>query len=143
MARQPKAFLACYLVLIRDGKIMLSRRANTGYQDGKYSMVAGHLEGKESVREALVREAREEAGFSLEQKGLKIIHVMHRHDVDREYIDFFVAFNTREEPTNLEPEKCDEIGWFPIEKLPESTIPYVRAAIEEIRKGEFYSEYRV
>lgn len=140
--RQPSAFLACYLVLIRNGRILLARRANTGFQDGKYSMVSGHLEGGETVSEAMVREAKEEAGLSLDPKGLRIVHISHRQDVDREYVDFFLASDTREEPRNLEPDKCDELGWFGVESLPNNTIPYVKIVIERIGKGEFYSEYQ-
>jgi len=139
--RQPKAFLACYLILIRNGEILLSKRVNTGFNDGKYSMVAGHFEGNESVWDALKREAKEEAGLILGQKGLRLIHIMHRLDVDREYVDFYVLSDTQEEPRNLEPNKCASLDWFDMEKLPDNVIPYVRNAIESIRKGEFYSEY--
>jgi 8-oxo-dGTP diphosphatase len=143
LARQPKAFLACYLVLIRDGRIMLSRRANTGYQDGKYSMIAGHVEDRESVWEALIREAREEAGMSLSSNMLKMLHIGHRQDIDREYIDFYIAADTKEEPRNLEPQKCDELKWFGLDSLPDGMVPYVRDAVENIKKGELYSEYVV
>lgn len=139
--RQPKAFLACYLVLIRRGKVLLSRRFNTGHLDGNYSMIAGHLEGRETVYEAMVREAKEEGGLALDPKRLKVVHIMHRLDFDREYIDFFVKSDTLEEPKNMEPQKCDRLDWFPLEELPENMVPYVLQAIEEIGKGEFYSEY--
>ena len=135
--------MACYLVLIKNGKILLSRRANTGYQDGKYSMVAGHLENNETVYSATIREAKEEAGLVLHEEGLKIVHVMHRQDVDREYIDFFVSSKTKEEPRNLEPKKCDQLSWFEIDNLPDSTISYIRLAIEKIKEGIIYSEYKV
>jgi 8-oxo-dGTP pyrophosphatase MutT (NUDIX family) len=138
--RRPKAFLACYLVLIREGKILLSRRANTGFQDGKYSMVAGHLEDRETVWDAIVREAEEEAGLTLDPKGLRIVHVSHRQDIDREYVDFYVMSDTKEEPRNLEPEKCDDLGWFDVKNPPKNVIPYVRAAIDCINRKEFYSE---
>ena len=50
---------AAYLVIVREGKILLLRRFNTGFEDGNYSMIAGHLEGNETFIQAMVREARE------------------------------------------------------------------------------------
>ena len=42
---------------------------------------------------------------------------------------------------NMEPEKCDDLRWFKINRLPENIIPYVRFAISKIRNKELYSEY--
>ena len=129
-----------HLLLVKRNKILLSRRFNTSWEDGKYSVVAGHLDGNETFREAMIREAKEEAGIDIELEDLKIVHVMHRKSVD-ERIDFFLAARKwRGEPRIMEPNKCDDMGWFEINNLPESTIPYIRQAIECFLKKGFYSE---
>ena len=54
---------AVYLVLFKDGKTLLSRRYKTGWRDGNYSLVAGHVDGKEPATEALIREVKEESSL--------------------------------------------------------------------------------
>ena len=53
--------VAVHLFLIKDGRILLLRRFNTGYEDGNFTVVAGHVDGNESYIDAMLREAKEEA----------------------------------------------------------------------------------
>ena len=64
---------------------------NTGLEDGKLSVVAGHVEPGEPV-------------------------------------------------TQAEPGKCSELVWAKLASLPEDTIPYVRAGIENFRRGVWFQE---
>ncbi len=132
---------SAYIVLIKDGKVLLARRQNTGFKDGWYGLPAGHMDGNESVRQACAREAKEEIGITVNPKDLTVVHVMHRR-MDDERIDFFTTTPRYEgEIQNCEPEKCDDLSWFPLDALPENTIEYIREALEHIQKGETYSEY--
>lgn len=51
-----RLIVAVYLILRQNGKILLARRANTGYADGFYSLPAGHLDGDELATEGMARE---------------------------------------------------------------------------------------
>lgn len=129
-------------MLKKANKVLLLKRFNTGYQNGKYSMVAGHLDSDETVREAMKREAKEEAGIDLDSNSLSIAHILHRNTPDREYVDFFLTTDKwRGQIRNTEPEKCSELGWFDINNLPENTIDYIAKVLERIGRGEFFSEY--
>jgi len=136
---------ASYLFLIRDNEILLLRRYNTGYEDGNYSVIAGHVDKGESFTEAIIREAKEEANITLKKDDLKVVHIMHRNSKttkNNERIDtFFVAENWSGELKNVEPNKCDDLSWFEIDKLPQNIIPYIKQAIEESLDNNFYSEH--
>jgi len=69
---------ASYLVLIKDNKILLQRRFNTGYEDGKYMMVAGKVDKGESFSKCVIREASEEIGITIKSEDLKMAHLMNR-----------------------------------------------------------------
>jgi len=129
------------MFFLRDNQILLIRRYQTGYMDGHYSIPAGHLDGNETVRLAAVREAREEIGVGLDPADIDFAGVFHRHEGD-ERVDFFV--NVRQwsgEPVNAEPEKCDELRWVQVNDLPETTIPYVRRAIQNFQAGIPFEEF--
>lgn len=137
-----RPFCAVQLLLVRAGHVLLARRANTGFADGQYGLVAGHIDGAESARAAVIREASEEAGISISPEDLVLVVTMHRHSPDREYIDlFFNAGAWRGEPKVGEPDKCDHIDWFAIDELPLTTIDYVRRAVECFRDGVTYCEF--
>jgi len=140
MKERFKTISAIHLFFIKNDQVLLSRRYNTGYQDGSYSVPAGHVEEGESVIQAGVREALEEVGVRLSEGDLEFGHVMHRKS-DRVSLDFFfICRNWHNEPLNCEPEKCDELRWVPLKQLPTNTIPYVVTALEKALNGEKYSE---
>jgi 8-oxo-dGTP diphosphatase len=133
--------VAVHLFFLKDNKILLLRRFNTGYEDGNYSVVAGHVDAGETVTQAAVREAQEEAGVVLQPGNLQVVHVMNRKSND-ERVDFFVVVKGwNGEIRNMEPEKCDDLAWFPLETLPANMIPYMLHAIENYQKGILYSEF--
>jgi 8-oxo-dGTP diphosphatase len=136
---------ASYLVLIKENKVLLSRRFNTGYEDGKYSMIAGHLEKGETFTKAIIREAKEEAGLIIKPEDLEIVHIMHRDNgraENNEYIDTFILAKKWKGTIEIkEKNKCDDLSWFDLDNLPENILPHVRLALYNMKNKIFYSEY--
>jgi 8-oxo-dGTP pyrophosphatase MutT (NUDIX family) len=137
--------LAVHLLLMDHDSLLMLRRFNTGWQDGNYSVVAGHIEGGEPASAAVIREAREEAGITISAHALQVCHVMHHLDHDgggRESVEvFFLCREWSGEPWNREPHRCDDLRWFPVAELPENTVRYVRDAIALSLAGTPYSEF--
>ena len=131
---------AVHLFIIRDGKISLARRCNTGWWDGSWSVIAWHVEEHEMPIEAMIREAREEAGIDL-IGNIQCIHSMYRTDHHGDRIDFFfMAEEIWGEIVIQEPDKCDGIEWFDLQNLPKNIIPYILQAITLSQQGITYSQ---
>ncbi|HTI15742.1 MAG TPA: NUDIX domain-containing protein [Dictyobacter sp.] len=141
MKERFKVIIAVHLFLFRGDQILLSRRFQTGYEDGNYSVIAGHLEGNEEVTIAMQREAHEEAGIHIKPEQMEVIGVMHRK-TDEERIDFFLAASQwNGEIYNAEPQKCDELAWFSLNNLPVNMIPYVRQALDNYQHGHWFTSF--
>ena len=136
-----RLLVAVHLFLIRNAHILLLRRYNTGYADGQYSVIAGHLDGDEEIKAAMIREAKEEAGISISPQALQIVGVMHRK-ADDERIDFFLSAKSwHGEIVNAEPHKCDELAWYALDALPGNVVPYVRKAINNYQQGSWFDSF--
>lgn len=136
-----KAIPAVFLFLKKDNKILLQRRFNTGYEDGKYSFVSGHVDEGETPMQAIIREVKEEAGITVRLEDLKFIHIMYRKGTDGARTDMcFTAEVWEGEPQLLEKDKADDIGWFEIDKLPK-VIDFVEEFVSHFTNGTLYSEF--
>jgi len=137
------SLVGAHIFLVRDQKVFLIRRFNTGFRDGHYSVPAGHVDDGETVIEAAVREAREEVGVTISLEDLAFVHVVHIRKLDPEHHDqmqfFFVAEKWVGEPENREPTHCDHADWYPLESLPENVVLYVAQALSLYPKRNFFS----
>jgi len=136
-----KIIPSVYLILIKDDKILLSRRSGTDYFNGSYSLPAGHLDGNETLKQAMIRETKEEIGILLDSGDLELVHAMNRRIPNNERVDFFfTAKSWQGEPKIMEPEKCSNLSWFELNNLPDNIIPYIKEAIGFFINNISYSE---
>jgi 8-oxo-dGTP pyrophosphatase MutT (NUDIX family) len=135
---------AAYLLLLREGddgiEVLLHLRRNTGYRDGHWAVVAGHVEHGESVLDAAVREAAEEAGVTVDTGDLVPLCTVHRTlrgggPIDQR-ADFFLAARTwRGEPRIMEPAKAAEMRFFALSALPQPCVPHERRVLDCVASG--------
>jgi 8-oxo-dGTP diphosphatase len=133
-----KVLPAVLAVLIKDNKVLLLRRANTGWLDGYYDPPAGHLEPGDTLQEGAIRELKEETGVLVDIKDLKLAHIYQNYNsLKIPYIGFmFVVKKWKGEPRIQETDKCDDMQFFDLNKLPEKTTPYVKLALKEVDNDE-------
>jgi 8-oxo-dGTP diphosphatase len=118
-----------HVLLERGGRVLMMRRAGTGFFDGLFSLPGGHVEADESLAQAAVRELAEELGVRVAPDALQMMGVVHRRS-DTNRIDFFMrAAAWAGEPQICEPHKCDRLEWAAPAALPRETVPYVAQAL--------------
>jgi len=137
-----RPYAAIFLILEKNGKTLLLKRKNTGFQDDKYSPITGHIDGGMTIAENAVREAMEEAGIAVKPEDIKIVYVAHQTGSSREYINFYLKADKWEgEPTNREPEFCSELGWYPTDNLPENIQDDVLFALDKMKQNSLFAEF--
>jgi 8-oxo-dGTP diphosphatase len=111
--------IAAVLILLKkDNKVFLIKRKNTGFDDEKYAIPGGHLEGNETARSAAIREAYEELGVKIHLDDLQFLNVTHLV-TNSERIHFtFLVEKWVGTPKNNEVAKASAAGWYSLEKLP-------------------------
>ena len=135
---------AAYVVLRRTGpggdEVLLQRRAGTGYMDGWWSVLAGHVDPGESVHEAAVREAAEESGVVVAPGALRPLTALHRFErggpqVEQRVDVFFEVTTWSGEPSLREPDRAAEMGWHPLHALPDDVVPHERLVLDLLASG--------
>ena len=141
-----KSFSAIFPLIMKDNdgcvQILLHRRQNTGYQDGKWDIAgSGHVDKNETAQAAVIRECKEELGIDVQMENLSFVHLSHRLATDRTYYDiYFLVKAYKGAPCIMEPDKCSELKWFPINNLPKELIEHRRQDIQNYLNKNLYSE---
>lgn len=129
------------LIFDEAGKLLLTKRGQHAKNErGRWEIPGGAIEFGETFEQGLKREIREELGIEIELKDMlqladHLIPDEQQHWVSPTYICEIVSGT----PTILEPQKCDEIGWFSLEeaaKLPLSIVTQQDIAILNQRRSQ-------
>ncbi|NPD03815.1 NUDIX domain-containing protein [Nocardioides sp. zg-1308] len=136
---------ASYVYLLREGEggteVLLQLRRGTPYMDGHWAAAAaGHVERGETAYDAARREAVEELGITDVDLAFAFTMQRSQHaDAIDERVDwFFTARSWTGEPRVVEPEKAAEVRWWPLDALPEPTVPHEAHALAHLFSGVGY-----
>lgn len=109
--------VAADTVIEKDGQVTLVKRGQEPFQ-GMWVLPGGHVEEGEQVREAAVREAREETGLDIEVDGILGIYDEPGRDPRGPVISVVYICSTGGEELEADTD-ADEARWFSFEEIPE------------------------
>ena len=142
MKERFKSAITVGMILINENnELLLQKRCNTGYMDGKYAIVSGHLEKNESMVSGIVREVKEEVNLDIKEENITLVCLIRRGDNDDYINSYFKCSEFSGTLKNMEVEKCSELKWFNIDNLPENIIPNDKRAIYNMINNIVLDEY--
>lgn len=129
------------LIFNDEGHLLLALRGKKAKNEqGKWEIPGGSVEFGETIEEALKREIKEELDIEIEVTEMLQLcnHII--PDEDQHWVSpTYICKITEGEPKIMEPEKCDEVGWFSLEdaeKLPLSIVTKQDIAILKKREHQ-------
>lgn len=115
--KRPK--IGVNVLVVQDNQLLLGQRKNTA-GDGDWGLPGGHFEWMESLIDGAKRELFEETGLIADLTFLNLINDP-LPDKDTHYVHInFLAENVVGQPKLMEPNKCYEWKFFPLDTLPEN-----------------------
>lgn len=139
-----RPFLASYLIIRRDSKILFELRVGKRWMSGFYGIPAGKVEKDETFSNTMIREAKEEIGITISLQDLRYRLTCHRYDKEDQasWVDVvFETSNWKGEIVNAEPKKHSKLVWLDPDDLPNNVIPSVKFMLDQIKAGKTYCEY--
>jgi len=115
------------MIFNSDGSVFLAKRGqDVRNESGKLEFPGGSIEFGETLEQALVREVMEEYGVAIEVQALiDVVNHLIPEEKQHWISPTYRCRITNGTPCIKEPHKCDEIGWYALEKIPEDQLTIV------------------
>ena len=133
--------IGCEAIIRRGEEILLGKRKNC-FGAGSWGLPAGHLKFGERLVNGICREIKEELGADVAPNRLKLVGVV--DDTKRadglHYIHaVFELQDATLKPKLMEPDRCEEWRWFPLDALPlDNLFVAHRKSITSYLTGRLY-----
>jgi 8-oxo-dGTP diphosphatase len=124
------------VIFNREGQVFLARRGKQARNEsGKWEFPGGGVEFGETLEHALAREIREEYGAGIEVRGLLgVVNHLIPDEKQHWVSPTFICRITDGTPVIREPHKCEEIGWFALDRIPEQDLTIAsKKSLESLR----------
>ena len=106
------------VIVIKNESVLLIKRALKLTNGGKWALPGGFVDRDESIKQAAIRELKEETGLIAKKvKMNKIIDDPNRKNEDRQNIVFVFEAKVAGK-IKIQPEEVIEVKWFNVSKLP-------------------------
>ena len=131
-------------LILEDHRNRLLFLRQTKRNGGRFTFIGGNVEDHEFAREALAREALEEASIIVDPADLSLVHVLHRHKLKQDQVMlvlYFKATRFRGQPESLEPKKFQDVAWLELNKLPEEVSKATKHVLSCLKSNQIYSEF--
>jgi 8-oxo-dGTP diphosphatase len=122
------------LLLMRNGRILLRERANTGYGDGAYEPPSAELADRETIVETAIRAALA-TGIVVGGEHVSLAHVMHDVSGSGRIAFYLSVSGWTGQPTS------PDVRWFPVGDLPTNMLDRARVALRNYADGMRFSTY--
>lgn len=124
-------------IVVREGKILLVRRAAKLLEGGKWGVPGDFMDRDETAKQAAAREIYEETGWTVKDLTLlRINDSPNRPRENRQNVDF-VFFCTADSKTGEPDWETDEVQWFDLDNLP----PAGQMAFDHLENIKLYRRY--
>jgi len=130
------------VMIFKDGKVLLHKR-NSSHGSGEYASPGGHLEYMEGFAECAKRETSEEAGIEIDNVQFQFLANLTKY-APKHYVHIGLIADWKSgEPTNLEPDKGEDWGWYDLDHLPSPLFETCATAIEVYKTKQNYFDIKI
>lgn len=125
------------MIFNNKGELFLSKRSQGAKNErGCWETPGGSVDFGETLEQAAKREIKEEYGVDIEiiEQFPTTDHVIPNENQHWVATTFLAKVKDEQTPKIMESHKCDEIGWFPLNRLPQPLSIITKLDLEEYHK---------